>query len=292
MVNFLQSCILLPMRIPAIVLLIFVPTTFSLAADPLQYFIDDADRLEEDLSRLEKQAQWDAEDRTDFSSQDLLPATVSTVEDAPRGEDTADSPFVQVRIDGVSVSLSDVPRESWFAPYVRSAADEGMVSGYRGLDGRPLGLFGPADAVTVEQIAKIALLAAGTDPSTCGTALLNVSGKGRWSEVYLRCAESLHWTLFADGSIDPVRPATRAEVIVTVLQAFGTEIRNSDAMPFTDIDSSTEFQPAIITAYEDHIVGGYTDADGKATGKFGPMDPVNRAEVAKIVVLAKEVYGQ
>jgi hypothetical protein len=69
-------------------------------------------------------------------------------------------------------------------------------------------------------------------------------------------------------------------------------LRDSDASPFGDIDSSVEFRPAIITAYEDHIVGGYTDANGTATGTFGPADPVNRAEIAKIIVLAEEVYGK
>ncbi len=292
MENIAGSCILWLMRAFVIAVLLLSPITTSFAADGLEYLMDDADRFEEDLLRMQQQADWDTDDRKDLSSSDLLPVDAS----APSGEriveESNDLPFVRIRIDGIPIDLSDVPRDGWFAPYVRAAADSGIVSGYRSVDGRPLGLFGPADAVTIEQLAKIAANAAGIDRSACGQDILNIGAKGRWSEEYLRCAESLRWAVYADGSVDPARPATRMEVVVTVLQAYGVTFRDSDATPFTDVDSSIEFRTAIITAYEDHIVGGYTDASGAPTGKFGPADPVNRAEIAKIIVLSEEVYGQ
>ncbi len=280
------------MRLLAIALLVCIPTTFSFAADSLEYLVDDIDRFDEDLLRMDQQADWDTGDRKDLSSSDLLPVDASTVEVDRTSGDVGDSPFVQIRIDGVSVDLSDVPRDGWFAPYVRAAADSGIISGYRSEDGRPLGLFGPADSVTIEQLAKIVSVAAGIDRSACAKTILNTAAKGTWSEEYLRCAETLHWTVFADGSVEPTRPANRAEVVVTVLQAYGVTFRDSDASPFSDVDSSSEFRSAIITAHEDHIVGGYTDANGSATGAFGPNDSINRAEIAKIIVLAEEVYGE
>lgn len=97
--------------------------------------------------------------------------------------------------------------------------------------------------------------------------------------------------MYADGSVDLLRPATRAEVVVTLLQAFGVELVAIDATPFADIDSSTEFRSAILRAHEDRIVSGYADAEGNPTGRFGPLDAVNLAEVAMIVILARELYG-
>src|SRR3989338_6922362 len=221
----------------------------AIAADSLEYLIDDANRLEEELDRMETERAWDASDTADMESADLIPDP-GIVEDSDR-EAPEEGIYVRIKIEGVPVDLTDVPKDTWFAPYVRSAAETGIVSGYRGEDGLPLGLYGPADPVTIEQIAKIALIASGTDQSSCGSVLLNAAAVGRWSESFLRCAEHLQWSVFADGSIDPLRPATRSEVVVTMLQAFKVEIRSTDAAPFTDVDSSTEFRSAIITAYED-----------------------------------------
>ncbi|OGJ57678.1 hypothetical protein A2881_04205 [Candidatus Peribacteria bacterium RIFCSPHIGHO2_01_FULL_55_13] len=264
----------------------------AIAADSLEYLIDDADRLKEELDRMETEQAWDASDAADMESADLIPDPGLATEDAGRaGEALKEGMYVRIKIDGVPVDLTDVPKDIWFAPYVRSAADAGIVSGYRGENGLPLGLYGPADPVTIEQVAKIAFLASGAPLSDCGSELLNVAVEERWSEEYFRCAEKLQWAVFSDGTVDPLRPATRDEVVVTMLQAFKVMIRDSEATPFTDLDSS-EFRAAIVTAYEDHVIGGYTDAEGNSTGKFGPEDSVNRAEVAKIVVLAMDVYGE
>ncbi|MEK7122399.1 MAG: S-layer homology domain-containing protein, partial [Patescibacteria group bacterium] len=263
----------------------------AIAADSLEYLIDDADRFEEELDRMETEREWDASDAADMESADLIPDPGLATEDAGRAREALEEGmYVRIKIDGVPVDLTDVPKDTWFAPYVRSAADAGIVSGYRGENGLPLGLYGPADPVTIEQVAKIAFLASGAPMSDCGAELLNVAVEDRWSEEYFRCAEKLQWAVFSDGTVDPLRPATRDEVVVTMLQAFKVMIRDSEANPFTDLESS-EFRAAIVTAYEDHVIGGYTDAEGNATGKFGPEDSVNRAEVAKIVVLAGDVYG-
>jgi hypothetical protein len=48
---------------------------------------------------------------------------------------------------------------------------------------------------------------------------------------------------------------------------------------------------SIEQARADGIVSGYNDDDGNPTGFFGPDDAVTRAEFAKMVVLAIQVYG-
>ena len=270
--------------------LLLVPCSVR-AVGTLEYLVDDADRIEESIESSETESSWDVEDSSGMQGDVLFPVPVSVDQDRRGSGEEVETTVVRIRVDGVPFDLSDVPRDSWFAPYVRSAADAGILSGYRGQDGRPLGLYGPADAVTIEQIAKIAMVAAGTDRSTCGSSLLSTTAIGRWSQEYIRCAEKLQWSVFADGTVDVLRPATRSEVIATMLQAFGVEFAASDEAPFTDVDSSTEFRAAIVRAYGDHVVGGYTDEAGEPTGLFGPHDPVNRAEVAKIVMLAKEIYG-
>ncbi|MEK7563793.1 MAG: S-layer homology domain-containing protein, partial [Patescibacteria group bacterium] len=146
----------------------------AVAADSLEYLIDDAERFEEELDRMETEREWDASDAADMESADLIPDPGLATEDAGRaGEALEKGMYVRIKIDGVPVDLTDVPKDTWFAPYVRSAADAGIVSGYRGENGLPLGLYGPADPVTIEQVAKIAFIASGTPISDCGSELLN-----------------------------------------------------------------------------------------------------------------------
>lgn len=228
------------------------------------------------------------DDTTVWASEELLPSD----EDVPAEEPAGDGGLhLSIKVDGVPVTLMDVPAGEWFLPFVRDVAERGLISGYRGPDGRPTGFFGPADPVTIEQLAKLSVEAASVDTFSCGDTLKNESAKGAWSERYVRCAEKKGWALFSDGTVDVTRPATRSEVVVTVLQAFGARIAARSGSVFSDVTTVTVYGAAIETAANAKIVSGYSDANGKPTGEFGPDDSVNRAEAAKIFSLAFQVYG-
>jgi hypothetical protein len=204
--------------------------------------------------------------------------------------------YVYATIDGKLVVFTDVPRTAWFAPYVRDIAEQNIVSGYRSPEGVPTGLFGPQDNVTIEQMAKVMLYASSHDTDACsgsGTTLLNQTvGSGSWSVPFITCAEKLQWTIFSDGSVNVARPATRSEVIITLMQAFGITPSEPTGTAFTDVPLTMLFSSAIEQAKRDGIVSGYTDASGFPNGLFGPGDPVTRAEFAKIVTLGMQVYGE
>ncbi|MEI8230515.1 MAG: S-layer homology domain-containing protein [Candidatus Peregrinibacteria bacterium] len=201
------------------------------------------------------------------------------------------SPFIIAKVDGYPVTFTDVPSDAWFAPFVREIIERTIVSGYRDTNGLPKGLYGPVDNVTVGQLAKIAVQLSGTDTSVCQQTIKNRTASGTWTEPYVRCCEKRGWSLYSGGSVDTLRPATRADVVLTVLQALSAKMQLRTGKVFTDVDSSIEFGAAIETAATDGVVSGYTDAEGKATGLFGPNNPVNRAEVAKIVTKALQIYG-
>jgi|GEM_PF-3059830 len=103
------------------------------AAGPRDYLLNDAEDIERDLQMLREQSGWSERDERDQESQDVW----SLDEERRTGklEESTEQGLVQIRVDGVPVDLEDVPSRSWFAPYVRSAADLGIVSGYRGLQG-------------------------------------------------------------------------------------------------------------------------------------------------------------
>ncbi len=190
-----------------------------------------------------------------------------------------------IKVDGVPIVLTDVPLGQWYSPYIRDTADRKIISGYRDAKGLPTGLFGPADSVTIEQLAKMAVLAAQMDLFGCIQSIKNEAAVGTWSERYIQCAEEAGWAVFSDGSVDISRPATRAEVVVTVLQAFAQRISPRSGSVFDDVTTKTTYGAAVETAATLGIVSGYADQFGNLTGMFGPEDSVNRAETAKIFSL-------
>ncbi|MDD5041635.1 MAG: S-layer homology domain-containing protein [Candidatus Peribacteraceae bacterium] len=252
----------------------------------------DAHALTDVLQQMQDEQNAQSADQLRESGSEVFPSTGQGSSASRQTVPEEDPVFLTVRVDGVPVILRDVPKLAWFAPYVRDVTGQGIVSGYREADGTLRGLFGPADSLTIEQLSKIAVQAAKVDPAGCGSALKNSVVKGTWSESYVRCAEQRGWAVYADGSVDPVRFARRAEVVVTLLQALGVKIEPRTGGVFSDVDSSVEFAAAVEMAAKAGVIAGDTDVQGNATGTFRPLDPVNRAEVAKIVTLALQVYGQ
>ncbi len=269
------------------VLALALPTSSFAAAAP---FLSegDIDAWSGAASGISAEADTQGKDVLFQGSAELFPQTGT-------GSAASSEEFVSVKVDGKTVVFSDVPSREWFAPYVRSIAELGIISGYRDHAGVPLGKFGPADTVTLEQVLKVVVYASGKDPSSCkgtGTGGLLNTTVSDWAKSFVTCAEEYQWSVFSDGSVDTKRGATRAEVIATVLQAFGVQTGNVSGDVFKDVGSSTLYASAIERAQKDGIVNGYTDAQGNATGMFGPDDTVKRAEFAKMVTIALEVYGR
>ena len=273
--------------------------TASLTLQPLAAVAGEFDDLLEDLRVLEAELSEDERQETylelnsDFeASEQMFPE-----EDLPEREqttireETISSEHVFIRYQGIPIILEDVPIDSWFAVYVRDMVERGIVSGYKDVDGKPTGQYGPADDVTIEQLAKIAVESAGIDAENCSSEPKNLSASGSWSVAYISCAESLRWTIYSEAIVDVKRPATRTEVVTTVLQAFQREFEPATGDVFEDVSSTMALREAVETAALDGLVSGYTDENGNPTGFFGPQENVNRAETAKIVSLALQIYG-
>jgi len=263
---------------------------FAASGDELQLDLEAWKSGREDETRQQLWLDQDAE----------LQFEVQLFPDAPDGEgesaldrarDERIGDYVTANIEGSLVVFLDVPRTSWFAPYVRDIAERGIVSGYRDTAGKPSGYFGPGDNVTIEQMAKVMVLAAGKLSDDCPAYPVNLSASGNWSASYVSCAEKSGWVVYSDGTADVRQNATRGQVIVTMLQAFGVTPGPRTGTGFADVSFSTQFGSFIEKAQTDGIVSGYTDDDGIPNGLFGPEDPVTRAEFAKIVTLGKQQYA-
>lgn len=176
------------------------------------------------------------------------------------------------RLSVANVRFGDVPVSAWFACPVHGVVAGGVFDGYRDARGNPLGLYGPSDSITMGQLAKIALRLAEAD--------VPGAKKGEdWHAPFTRTAKSLGLTAFA-GRVDAASPAARGAVVHTILEALGIDPAKGD-IPYSDVPADSPYAESIVTATKLGIVSG---DDGKAT--FRPDEPVNRAEVAKMVVAA------
>lgn len=190
--------------------------------------------------------------------------------------------FVSVSIDGKTVVFNDVPITDWFATYVYQAAKTKVLTGYQDANGILNGKFGPGDNVTIAQLAKVAHKIAGIDESKSRHDVENKRANGQWFEQYFASAEERHWEVWRDRRVDPSRPATRAEVIATFLRVLQVPTIWADGKTFGDVHPAHPYANAIETAALDGLID--------AGGNFRPDAPINRAELAKMVANASEIY--
>lgn len=188
------------------------------------------------------------------------------------------------------VQFVDIQESAWYAPFVYRIARLSILTGYKDEFGNATGRFGPENPVTLAELAKIAHEVAGIDESLAhGTAenplARTASGalQGPWFQEYIVSAEQLGLRIYLDPMLDLARPASRAEVLVTLLQALDIPLKWAKGNVFTDVTRKTTYASAIETASSDGIVSGRTGLDGKVTGLFGPFDAITRAEMTKVL---------
>ncbi|MFH1444648.1 MAG: S-layer homology domain-containing protein [Candidatus Peregrinibacteria bacterium] len=200
------------------------------------------------------------------------------------------SQFVKATIDGKPVIFEDVPVGQWFTAAVRRVLSAKVMSGYRDAKGVPTGQFGPSDPVTLAELAKIVHRLASIDETRIHTEPENIQAKGAWFAPFVASAEQHDWLVFINRSVDPLRPATRAEVVATFLQVLNVPREWPTGSMFRDVSRTIPYASCIETAASHELVAGYTDDEGNPTGLFGPADPINRAAMAKMISAAMELY--
>ncbi len=167
--------------------------------------------------------------------------------------------------------FNDVPESAWYNSYVREAKKLDIISGYKDKTGKTIGSFGPSNTLTVGELLKVALKLAevGEKP---------IENKTHWAEGYLQSAKEIGITLAKNSNLDLNRPATRAEVTQSFLEAFGIYPPTIEDTDFTDVSPLPLYGKYIQYAKDLDIISG-----DDTTSNFRPHEPINRAEVAKVI---------
>lgn len=198
--------------------------------------------------------------------------------------------FVSVRHNLRDVTLHDVAVTTWYAPYVKIAADREIMSGSKDANGELTGEFNPGGNVSIAQLLKIAHEVANVDENAMRGGPENTAARNQWFEAYMNSCEKRGWQVCLNRSENPGRNATRAEVVATLVQAFNIPRIWPTGTVFTDVKFSTRYASSIETGVTEGLIEGLKDENGTLTGAFAPKAPITRAEISKIVAKALELY--
>lgn len=175
--------------------------------------------------------------------------------------------------------FKDVLATDWFCTHVKSVLQLKIFEGYKNADGTPKGTFGPADSITLGQLAKVGTILRNKkdlDPKPTGD---------NWFAPYMDVMHGLSFTSFRGA--DPLAFATRSDVIATIFEALNFSYTYQESVPpYTDVSMDDPNIAYIGTGTKMGIISGDIDGKGNPTGTFRPNDPVNRAEVVKMIDLA------
>jgi len=176
---------------------------------------------------------------------------------------------LQLAVESRPVIFEDVPVTEWFSCAVREVISRQIFSGYRDGSGELTGRYGPADSISLGQLAKVATQLKGMNlPQGEGNA---------WARPFVEAAKNMKLTAFSN-KIDPRLPASRGDVLQTILEALDIPLEGND-LPYSDVPEGSMYAKAIATGTALGIVSG----DGDAS-TFRPNAAINRAEVAKMIV--------
>ncbi|MBU0981096.1 S-layer homology domain-containing protein [Patescibacteria group bacterium] len=178
---------------------------------------------------------------------------------------TEETPFEPV--------FPDVLENDWFASYVITLYNEGIVQGKSDL------LFHPADNVTRAEFLKMAIKSKGITPNvSTQSGFLDI--ENHWAKPYILYAETARY-IDSSNYFRPDDPISRAEAIKILLKVYSISTDGVTNEYF--IDTLTHWAVFYAAkAYEDGIVEGETVEGNRY---FYPDRQMNRAEAAKIISL-------
>lgn len=179
--------------------------------------------------------------------------------------------------------FKDVPSTAWFAKAVNTLHRLKIVSGYATTDGGLTRLYGPDKPVTYGELAKMLLLTAGGGEMKASGSPQQTALQFHWSAPYLKVAQNRKLSIYLEASLNPDKPAPRGDVALAIKELF----KLNDAPPytgFTDLPTTHPRAKALYVMHAYKLMMGDNDAQGNPLNVIRADAPVNRAEVASILM--------
>ncbi len=188
------------------------------------------------------------------------------------------------------IPFTDADDSEWFYAYADVLKEESCIRGYVNEDGTLTGEFGPGEPVLFGESLKFVL------SCLMGDTPEAVEGDAHWALGYAVVLKNEYYEYVSPEFMARVELAmqnqnmfnegvSRAEIIQFIIDVLGIEAPEVTEAPFADVPASHPNAAAIAYALETGVISG--DAE---TGTFRPSDVPNRAEMVKIIILAKELF--
>jgi len=145
----------------------------------------------------------------------------------------------------------------------------------------PIGTATPVPTNPIETATETPFAGPTWTPGPCGMRFVDLP-EDYWAYSYisyLYCNGVISG--YADGTFRPGASTTRGQLTKLLALGFGWNLYNPVFPDFTDVPVDHPFYQYIETAFVRGVVSGYAD------GTFLPGNEVGRAQVAKMLVLAK-----
>lgn len=197
---------------------------------------------------------------------------------------------VENKFEADIIPFKDTDDEEWFFNFVAQLESEACVEGFKDANGNPIGEFKPGNQVLFGESLKFVLKCVlNEDPAATDSG--SFWAEGYAIKIKLEFEEQLEAKIrikLENALTDEDEfnePMTRAELLALIINVLGIEVPEATAAPFEDVPLTHRYVNEIAYALELGVITG-----DQSTGTFRPDDTPNRAEVAKIVVLAKQLF--
>lgn len=187
------------------------------------------------------------------------------------------------------IPFKDTDDKEWFFNFVDQLEAEQCVEGFKDVNGNLLGEFRPGNQVLLGESLKFVLKCVLViDP--IATTQGDFWALGYAVKIKLEFEDLLDDDLLIkiEDSIEDEdkfnEAMTRAELVALIIDVLDIDIPQAAEAPFADVSLSHDYVDEIAYALSMGIISG-----DQETGMFRPDDVPNRAEVAKIIVLAKQL---
>ena len=187
------------------------------------------------------------------------------------------------------IPFKDTDDEDWYFSFVDQMNSESCVTGYQDADGNALGEFRPGNEVRFGESVKFVVECLLKEKPEAKTV------SEHWAKRHALVLKEQFADLLDNDILAEVDLAlnddaefgkafTRAELIQLIVDVLNLDDTAVTESPFVDVDLGNPHVGAIALAKKLGLITG--DAEFQT---FRPNDVPNRAEVAKLIMLAKEL---
>nr|WP_240548113.1 S-layer homology domain-containing protein [Paenibacillus lignilyticus] len=117
-------------------------------------------------------------------------------------------------------NFTDVPQNKWFAAYINTAYNAGMIAGFENR-------FHPNETITREQMAAIIVRALKLKPSLSTVPLLDLELVSQWAQADVQTVSALQIMQGSENRFNPVDSVTREMAIVVAMRAYTYKQENN-----------------------------------------------------------------